>query len=104
MRGVFAVADWPLDATLDTSGPDSIVERPVVIDVDLTEAGGFSRVKAKLKYHKAGRVALLRTHNRRAILRAHELGAGGLLHDVGKAQIPNGLLNKAGPISSTRRY
>ena len=39
LRGVFAVADWLLDATLDTSGPDSIVERPVVIDVDMTEAG-----------------------------------------------------------------
>lgn len=75
LRGVFAVADWPLDATLDTSGPNNIVDRPVVIDVDLTAGAGYDRVKAKLKYHKAGRVALLRTHNRRAILRAHELGA-----------------------------
>ena len=58
LRGVFAVADWPLDATLDTSGPDNIVERPVVIDVDLTQTQRTAlRVGLKCFEHCMGKAA-----------------------------------------------
>ncbi|MDX1400540.1 MAG: hypothetical protein R3245_01340, partial [Kiloniellales bacterium] len=74
LRGVFFVADWPMDADIDRHHPDMTITQPVVIDVDLSEPKSYNRVRDKLRRHKGGRLALIRTHNRKAILRAHELG------------------------------
>ena len=75
LRGVFLAADWPLDSDIDPIDPTAIVQQPLVIDVDLSQPDNYNIVRSKLRRHKGGRLALLTTHNRRNITRAHELGA-----------------------------
>ena len=67
----FGIQVLPLDPSLVLEESDL---RPVIIDVDLCNLGKYDRLESILRRHRGPRLAILKTHNRPAILRAHDLG------------------------------